>query len=72
MTTITYDSAVILRQINTTQTEYNTYNNLLATYNTNRIAYDKAVTDEKARQLSFNGAYFTPPIKIPVRPCPPS
>ena len=52
--------------------EVTTYNALVTQYNTDKAAYNLALSRETARNNDMISMWFNAPIKIPKRPCQPT
>jgi hypothetical protein len=71
-TQVTYDSGILLRDLDAASSFNTAYNTAASTYNTSRTAYNTALTNEKTRAADFFKSIFEAPVKIPSRPCGPS
>lgn len=70
--TMTVDTAVLFKLYDMKTAEYNAYEALRTTYETSKEAYNKAITNEKARRADFFKSFIDSPLTIPARPCPPT
>jgi hypothetical protein len=68
----TYDSVMMINNINAKKAEFASYQSSLDSYNTLKTAYNSAIDTEKKRLADFFAAAFTPATSIPQRPCPPT
>jgi len=72
VTTTSVDSKVLMNQLNAKIAENTTYNSAKSTYDTDRTAYNTALSNEKTRAADFFKSIFEAPITIPTRPCQPT
>jgi hypothetical protein len=71
-TQVTYNSGLLMRDLEAVWANNAAYNTAASSYNTNRDAYNTALSNEKARAADFFKSIFEAPVKIPSRPCGPS